>query len=255
MEQPLLYHKKYGEGHPVVILHGLFGMSDNWVTFTKRLAEDYMVILIDMRNHGRSPHTQEMNYIEMAEDIARTMESEWVHHAHIIGHSMGGKAAMQLAEIHPDMVDRLIVLDIGPGEYPGGHNAIFEAMCDLDIEKLSSRKEAEKILLESIPNKGLVLFMLKNLSRKKSGGYEWKFNLPLLREKYDNIKGRVDLHNIDIPSLFIGGKDSGYMNESQLKLIDQHFDHYQIEMLDNAGHWLHVDQPDALFDLIYDFLK
>ena len=139
----MLNYKTFGQGEPIIILHGLFGMLDNWQTIGKQLAEQYSVYLIDQRNHGRSSHTGSISYAEMADDLAAFMEEHWIHKAHIIGHSMGGKTAMQFALHYPDMVDTLIIIDITPKRYSGGHQAIFDALFALDIDAVTDRQMAE----------------------------------------------------------------------------------------------------------------
>ncbi len=136
-----LNYKTFGSGEPVIILHGLFGMLDNWKTMAKRLAEHYTVYIVDQRNHGRSPHTDEINYPLMAEDLRLFMENNWLYHAHLIGHSMGGKTVMQFALDNPDMTDRLVVIDIAPKAYTSNHDAIFDALLSVDISSLGSRKK------------------------------------------------------------------------------------------------------------------
>ena len=251
-----LYHKTYGEGDPVIILHGLFGMSDNWVSFAKKLAADYMVILVDLRDHGRSPHTSEFSYPLIVEDIAQFMEDNWIYEASIIGHSLGGKAAMQFCIDYDDLVNKLVVVDIGPGEYSGGHELIFESLSSIDLSQSKDRSEFEKILMESIGNIRIVRFLMKNLSREKKGGFQWKMNLPLLKNSYPNILSGLKIDNpIEVPGLFIKGSDSDYLDQRNQKLITEYFSNYRIEEIDKAGHWVHVDQPDVLFKTIYDFLK
>ncbi len=157
-----LNYKTFGQGSPVIILHGLFGTLDNWQTIGKQIAERHMVYLVDQRNHGKSPHTDDFNYPLLAEDLHHFMESQWIHEAHIVGHSMGGKTAMQFALDYPDMVDRLAVIDIGPKAYEGGHQEIFAAMLDLPIEQITTRQEAADFLEKRIPDEGVRLFLLKN---------------------------------------------------------------------------------------------
>ncbi|MEL6867830.1 MAG: alpha/beta fold hydrolase, partial [Bacteroidota bacterium] len=182
-----LNYKEFGQGDPIIILHGLFGTLDNWQTIARQLANNYMVYIVDQRNHGRSPHSQEFNYQVMADDLASFMESRWIYKAHLIGHSMGGKTAMQFALNHSDLVDRLIIVDIGPQQYEGRHQTIFEALISIDIKKVESRQQAEAMLATRIEDVGVRQFLLKNLSRQKEGGYQWKMNLPVLYKEYDRV--------------------------------------------------------------------
>jgi pimeloyl-ACP methyl ester carboxylesterase len=251
-----LYHKIIGEGEPLIIIHGLFGMSDNWASFARRVAEERMVILVDARDHGRSPHTDEINYELIAEDLAKVMEDNWIHHADVLGHSMGGKAAMKLASLHSSMVSRLIIVDIGPGENPDRHTDIFNAMESVDLVNGHSRKEIEDHLLQDIHSISTVRFLMKNLARNKGfNGFRWKMNLPLLRKHFPDILASIELDHIDIPTLFVRGEDSDYIDPIQESIIEAHFNHYEIVDIPEAGHWVHADQPDALYDTLYDFLN
>ena len=158
-----LNHKTFGAGDPIIILHGLFGTLDNWQTVAKKLAEHFMVYIVDQRNHGRSAHVEGQNYKLMAEDLADFMEENWMHNAHIIGHSMGGKTAMQFAADYPDMLNKLVVVDIAPKAYEGGHQTIFDALLSVNMEKVQTRKEVEEQLSKYIDDAGVRLFLMKNL--------------------------------------------------------------------------------------------
>jgi esterase len=251
-----LYHKIIGEGDPLIITHGLFGMSDNWSTFAKKMAKERMVILVDARDHGRSPHTDEINYELMAEDLARVMEDNWIHHADVIGHSMGGKAVMKLACLHPRMINNLIVVDIGPGKNPDRHTDIFNAMESIDLHGTDSRKEIEEKLLDDIHSVSTVRFLMKNLAREKNRkGFRWKMNLPLLKKHFQDILAPIDLEQVDIRTLFIKGEESNYIDKTQEEIIAEHFLNYTIANIPKAGHWVHADQPDAFYNTIYDFLN
>ena len=155
----MLNHKIFGQGDPIIILHGLFGMLDNWQTIGKKLAEDYMVVLVDQRDHGKSDHTDEFNYQVLAEDLRVFMEENWMHEAYIIGHSMGGKTAMQFAVDNPDMIEKLIIVDIGPKAYKAGHDTIFKALREVEIDKVKSREEVEESIAKYINDKGVRLFL------------------------------------------------------------------------------------------------
>lgn len=249
-----LNYKTFGQGHPVIILHGLFGNLDNWQTFARQLAENFMVYVIDQRNHGRSPHTDEMNYTAAAEDLREFMESQWIYGAHVIGHSMGGKTAMQFAFDHPDLLDRLVVVDIAPKVYQGGHELIFAAMDALDLDKLESRTDAEEQLAASISDPGVRLFLLKNLTRNKAGGYEWKMNLPVLRRDYPQILSAVSGAPFTGPSLFIRGQRSDYIQDADWPVIKELFPAAELVTVPNAGHWVHADAPDTLLQNVQQFL-
>jgi len=247
-------YKVYGEGEPVIILHGLFGTLDNWQTFAKRLAEHYMVYVIDQRDHGKSSHTDEFNYQLLADDLATFMESQWIHEARLIGHSMGGKTVMQFAEDHTDMVEQMVVVDIAPVAYEPGHNTIFEALLAVNIDKVESRGEVEAVLGQYIADQGVRLFLMKNLKRKKEGGFEWKMNLPLLHREYPNIISNVAGDaEVDVDCLFVGGGKSKYIDKNASDTIAKKYSNSKLVMIPEAGHWIHAEQPDKLYQLVTEY--
>ncbi|MEM1218381.1 MAG: alpha/beta fold hydrolase [Bacteroidota bacterium] len=250
-----LNYKTFGQGSPVLILHGLFGTLDNWQTIGKQIAEHHMVYLIDQRNHGKSPHTDDFNYPLLAEDLHHFMESQWIHEAHIIGHSMGGKTAMQFALDYPDMVDRLAVIDIGPKAYVGGHQDIFAAMLDLPIGQINTRQEAADFLAQRIPDEGVRLFLLKNLSRQKEGGYRWKHNLQALHTHYAEILEPVIGPPVDQETLFVRGGNSNYIENEDWPQIQAMFPAARLETVAGAGHWVHAEQPQKLLEILLPFLN
>jgi len=252
----MLNHKIYGQGDPIIILHGLFGMLDNWQTVARKLAEDYMVILVDQRDHGKSNHTDEFNYQVLADDLQLFLEENWIHTCHIIGHSMGGKTAMQFAALHSDMVEKLIVVDIGPKAYKPRHENIFKALRSVPIDEVESRKEVEDIISKYIDDKGVRLFLMKNLKRKKKeGGFRWKMNLELLYKEYANIIAAIEPNEaIDVDTLFIYGSKSHYIEGSEIDGIKSVFTSAKFEEMD-TGHWIHAEKPDELVELVQGFLE
>jgi len=251
-----LNFKTFGQGPPLIILHGLFGTLDNWQTLAKRWAEHYSVYLLDLRNHGKSPHADEMNYTIMAEDVRLFMESQWIYEAIVLGHSMGGKVAMELALHHPDMVRQLLVVDIAPKSYPGGHEGIFAALLALDLSQINDRKEAEVQLREHIPEQGVRQFLLKNLSREKEGGYRWKMNLPIIHQFYQEILGNVYQEGqYEGPTLFIRGGQSRYIADEDMDVIHQLFPAATLKTVPQAGHWVHAEAPDDLHAFVLAFLE
>jgi len=251
-----LYHKVFGSGTPLLILHGLFGSSDNWQTLGKRFAEHHTVILMDLRNHGRSPHRPRHTYPEMAEDLEAFLDERHIHQCSILGHSMGGKAAMQAALFYPERIEKLVVVDMAPRAYSGGHEVIFQAMRGLPIGNLSSRKEAEARLLEQIPEKGIVRFLMKNLSRSQHNGFEWKFNLDVLYRDYSAILAAVEETGEPFTgeTLFIGGGRSDYIQAEDEEEIKRLFPLAKISRIPEAGHWVHAEQPDLLYRQVRAFL-
>ena len=250
-----LNYKSFGQGDPIIILHGLFGTLDNWQTIAKKLADDYLVYIVDLRNHGRSPHADPMTYEQMAEDIQQFLENNWIYEANVIGHSMGGKVAMQLALEYPDLVQKLVVVDIAPKAYAGGHHHIFKALFALDLTTLDSRSAAEEQLRANIEEEGVRQFLLKNLSRNKEGGYRWKMNLPSIFKHYEDILAPIESSEVfDHPSLFIKGGQSNYIQEKDTDLIKSLFPQAIIEQVAQAGHWVHAEAPEELLKLVKYFV-
>ena len=251
-----LNFKSFGQGEPIIILHGLFGTLDNWQTIAKQLAEKYWVFIIDQRNHGRSPHDPEMNYKVMADDLKHFMEEHWIHKAFVLGHSMGGKTAMQFAVDFPEMVEKLIVVDIGPFSKRGGHGFIFDALLSMNLDDIKSRKEADALLSEKIPEFGIRQFLLKNLARDKKGGFSWKMNLPVLHKEYTEILADVDVNDpFDGETLFIRGAQSNYIDEKDFSDYKNIFPNAHLETIEKAGHWVHADRPNELLQAVTNFLK
>lgn len=251
-----LHSQILGSGKPFVILHGFLGMSDNWKTLGTRWAEaGYQVHLLDQRNHGRSFHSDEFSYEVMAEDLKNYCEEHNLNEIILLGHSMGGKVAMQFAVTHPEMVSKLIVADIGPKAYPPHHQDILKALSMLDFSKIKSRGEAEDILSEYIKDEGTRLFLLKNLYRKSKEELGLRVNLPILSEKINEVGNALSENAIfNGDTLFLGGEKSGYIEPMDELLIKKHFPKAQIGTISNAGHWLHAENPDEFYDNVMNFL-
>lgn len=251
-----LNYKTFGQGEPVIILHGLFGTLDNWQTIARQLAENHSVFILDQRNHGRSPHADVHNYPAMAEDLRQFMEAHWMYDgANVIGHSMGGKTAMQFALEHPDLVKKLVVVDIAPKAYQGNHYEIFEALLEMDLDRLTDRKDAETYLSQHISEEDVRQFLMKNLTRKPEGGFEFKMNLPVLWENYPAILAGVEGAPFEGPSLFIRGSRSKHVIlPDDEPLIKKMFPNSTIETVEGAGHWVHAEKPVELLGLVQDFL-
>ncbi len=263
-----LNYKSFGQGDPVIILHGLFGTLDNWQTIARQLAESYSVFILDQRNHGRSPHSDTHDYRAMAEDLRQFMESHWMYDgAHVIGHSMGGKTAMQFALTHPDLVKKLVVVDIAPKAYPGGHFEIFEALQAMDLDNIADRKEAEAFLAERIAEEDVRQFLMKNLTRKNppsggqgGGGFEFKMNLPVLWKHYPDILAAVDGlppwgEPFEGPTLFIrGGRSKHVTLPEDEALIKKLFPNSEIKTVEGAGHWVHAERGGELLGMVRAFI-
>lgn len=252
-----LNYKEIGEGPPVIILHGLLGMLDNWRSFSKALAEDYRVISPDQRNHGRSFHSAEFNYSLLAEDLRIFMDELEIESAHFIGHSMGGKAMMEFLRLFPDRVNKSVIVDISPKGITGDHYSIFDALLSADIAGASKRSEIQEQLVEHGFGLGTVLFLMKNLSRNKEGdGFSWKANIQSLNDNYEHIKAEIPIQEpIDKDILFISGGKSNYIKEQDLKSIAELFPKFSHSVIDEAGHWVHADQPEVLLELTRVFLS
>lgn len=251
-----LYHREIGEGQPLIILHGLFGSSDNWLSIGKRLENDFKVYLVDQRNHGQSEHSEEWDYTAMADDLAAFIEEQQIEDPIIMGHSMGGKTVMEFAFQYAEIPQKLIVVDIAPRPYPVHHHAILEGLNAIDIENLKSRKAADNALSEFVPEMGVRQFLLKNIYRNsKTGKFSWRINLPVITQKIENVGEDIrSMVPFEKPILFLGGANSEYIREEDKNDIKRLFPSAQIEMIPNAGHWVHAEQPDAFLKAVQHFL-
>lgn len=250
-----LHFKEYGQGRPVILLHGLFGSSDNWHSIAVRLAEAFHVFAVDQRGHGQSPHSAEMDYPVMAADMDRFFAARGLDSAFVIGHSMGGKTAMQLALHFPHRVEKMIVADMAPRAYAPAHDKIFAALLALDLTKYQTRAQIEDALAPEIPNPVLRRFLLKNLGRTPTGGFFWKIALRDLAENYWRLREPVAGDApFTRPVLFIRGGKSEYIRPEDEPLIREWFPAAQIQTIPEAGHWLHADQPEEFLRLVLNFL-
>lgn len=251
-----LNYRETGSGEPLIILHGLFGSSDNWQSFAKQLSNDFHILSPDQRNHGESFHDNDHNYKTMAEDLNRFYKKQDIEKAHVMGHSMGGKTAMKFALENPNKVDKLVIVDIAPKKYPVHHDYIIEAMCALDIKKYERRKNVDKALSDEIPNKAVRQFLLKNLERRDNGKLKWKINLPVLKKNLKNISEEINSSQpFDGPALFIAGELSDYVKSSDEPGIKSLFPNANITYLKNTGHWIHAEAPDKFLQTVSFFLK
>jgi esterase len=250
-----LHFQESGRGRAVILLHGLFGSSDNWHPFALRLAEHFRVFAVDQRNHGQSPHSDEMNYPLLAADLGEFMAGRGLETASVIGHSLGGKTAMQFALQFPRQVEKLVVADMAPRAYAPMHDKIFAALLALDLPKFQSRQQIEDALAAEIPKLVLRRFLLKNLGRNSTGGFFWKINLRGLAKNYPQLGEPVSAAApFTKPALFIRGGKSDYLNPDDEPLIRELFPQAQIRTIAAAGHWLHADQPEEFLRLLLDFL-
>jgi esterase len=254
-----LNYKKLGEeGFPIVILHGLFGMLDNWQTIGKKLSElGFVVYLLDQRDHGKSAFTDEFNYKILSEDLREFLDENSLSKCHLIGHSMGGKTIMQFAFDYPEYIAKMVVVDICNKAYKGGHEIIFEAINSINVENIENRQTIYDHLKSYDLDEGTTQFLLKNLQRKTEGGYEWKMNHKLLEREYENILntvGRADSTS-DVPTLFIKGGKSNYISLLDEENISKQFTDSEIMAIDESGHWVHAEKPAELFNEVVRFLN
>jgi len=239
-----------------VILHGLFGSSDNWVSIARKFASKYRVILVDLRNHGRSPHHQDWNYMLMANDVDMMLQTLGLTEVYLMGHSMGGKTAMTFAAANPETVMKLIVVDIAPRYYPVHHRTILDALTAIPLDKLKSRDEAEEMLARHISDEGIKQFLLKNLYRNHRHTFSWRFNLPVINQQIEVVsQATYPEEQVEIPTLFIRGVNSDYITDDDIMDIRQYYSDVRVETIGNAGHWLHAEQPEAFVSTVISFLE
>ncbi|MGH8120309.1 MAG: alpha/beta fold hydrolase [Gammaproteobacteria bacterium] len=245
-----------GEGPTVVILHGLCGSLGNWRMMAKQLSANHRVVTVDLRNHGKSAHTGSMTYVEMAEDVLHLITDQSLRNITLVGHSMGGKAVMAAALMQPELSDRIIVMDIAPVRYAHRYGKLLSAMRDLPLPGIKNRNEAEKMLDALINDPELARFLLQNLV-KTGNGYAWRLNLPSLRTNIEDISGFPDFGphaQFRKPALFLGGVNSYFIRPEHHPVIHGFFPKAEIEPIADAGHMLHLDQPEIVLDKIRRFI-
>ena len=249
-----LFFRKSGQGRPLIILHGLFGSSDNWYTLGKTFSEHFTVYLVDQRNHGQSPQSNDFNYRVLAEDLSEFIQQQQIIQPIIMGHSMGGKTAMNFAVAHPHLLSKLIVVDIVPKPYPVHHDAILDGLKVIPLETLTSRQEADTILSSYVPEPEVRQFLLKNLSRATGGGFEWKINLGAIDRNIEAMgEGMIYSGKYDVDTLFIMGKKSNYYAKGDDDLIREIFPGAKLSFMD-TGHWVQAEKPTEFAQLVLEFL-
>ena len=254
---PILHSNILGSGKPLCILHGFLGMSDNWKTLGNLYAEyGFEVHLIDQRNHGRSVWSQEFNYDLLAEDLLHYLNEKKIEKTSLIGHSMGGKTVMQFACTYPEKTEKLLVADIAPRFYQPHHQDIINALNHLDLKNITTRSDADDQLKKYLKSFGVRQFLLKNLYRTADNTFGFRMNLAVLSERMEEIGENISSsESYNGPALFLKGSKSEYVSNADTEQIKRHFPKAQIEVIDNAGHWLHAENPDQFFEKSYNFLK
>lgn len=253
----VLHSKIVGEGTPLLVLHGYFGMGDNWKSHANKFAEDgFEVHLIDQRNHGRSFHSDEFNYELLVEDLYEYIKAHDLQKVSILGHSMGGKTAMLFAVEYPELVVKLLIADISPKMYPPHHHAILNALNSIDFSIHNSRKLVDAKLSELIPEVGIRQFLLKNTYWREKGQMDFRFNLMSLTD--NNIEVGMELPSFTVfegNTLFLKGAKSEYITKNDASLINAHFPSADIKVINDAGHWLHAENPKDFYTEALLFLK
>lgn len=237
------------------MLHGLLGSSDNWHSHARKFAERYRVFSLDARNHGRSPNSEEFNYRLMVEDVREFIEQQKLGSVSLLGHSMGGKTAMLLAVKYPELVDRLVVVDIAPKESSPNLDDVFDALFSLDLSTFRFRKEIDEALARKLKNATTRQFVMKNLKRNENGGFSWKVNLDVVHRNLHDVNTSVPTERpFTKPTLFVRGANSRYILDEDLELIQEIFPNSKLATIPNAGHWVHADNPEEFGRAVMEFL-
>ena len=250
----LLHYKEIGEGKPLVILHGLFGTSDNWQTHAKKLSEYYRVILVDQRNHGHSPWSDDFTYEHLADDLERLILHLGIDQFTLIGHSMGGKTAMYYSQKYPTRLEKMVIVDIGIKQYPMHHNEIIKGIKSLDLATIASRSAAEQAMLPFVDSYGVRQFLLKNLYWIEKGKLAWRMNVDVLEREMEEILAPIPPIEVWTPTLFLRGAMSNYILDEDWDAIEEIFPDATLETIENAGHWVHSEQPEEFIEKILGFI-
>lgn len=255
-----LFYRKYGTGKPIIILHGLFGQSDNWQTQAKILSErGFEIYTVDQRNHGLSPHDDEFNYKVMSADLHELINDLELNKVIVIGHSMGGKTALQFAVDHPEKINKLIVADIAPKFYPPHHQQVLEALQAIDFSIFKTRRVAEEILSKYITDTGTKQFLLKNIYWKTDTQLDWRFNINAIIKNIDAVGAEIEFPRVysqnDFSTLFIRGENSDYILDSDIPDIRNFFPDAEFITIEGAGHWLHAEKPNEFLKEVIRFIE
>lgn len=252
----ILHSRIVGQGKPFLILHGYFGMGDNWKSLANQFGESFEMHLIDQRNHGRSFHADEFDYELMVEDLYEYIDHHGLEDIILLGHSMGGKTAMLFAVEYPELVDKLLIADISPRYYQPHHNEILKALNSVDFSVHTSRKLVEDQLAQYIPEMGVRQFLLKNVYWREKGQLDFRFNLQSLTENNSEVgKALPSFTSFEGETLFLAGGNSNYITQDEVPLIKAHFPNSKVVTVANAGHWLHAENPKGFYEEVMKFLS
>ncbi len=251
----MLYSQSRGQGPAVILLHGLFGMGDNLLMLARALSSDFQLHTLDLRNHGRSPWMNSMSFDEMAADVLAFMDQQGIVAADCVGHSLGGKVAMQLALNAPNRVRRLVVADIAPVDYASDHDQVFAALRQIDLSGVTSRGDVNKLLANYLEDEGVKQFLLKSLYRNENGDFAWRMNVDVLYQCYEQLRqGFTTRQQFNGPTLFIKGENSSYIQQQHQAAIERLFPNFQFKVIQGTGHWLHAEKPAVFNRLVQRFL-
>jgi pimeloyl-ACP methyl ester carboxylesterase len=255
----LLNHKIYGKEHtsqpPIIVLHGLFGMLDNWTTIAKKLSEKYQIHTLDLRNHGRSFHDSEMNYSVMADDVLEYIDQQGMAHVSLIGHSMGGKVVLEIARKYPYIIEKMVVADMSMREYEVRHGSILQALNALPLDELSSRQDLQDALQKLLKvDASVIQFLLKSAYRNENKGFSLRFNVEAITQHISDLGKAIDFagENVSAPCLYVYGTKSDYINQADLESAKKVFTNFQSVAL-NAGHWLHAEKSADFIKAVEQF--
>ena len=249
-----LHYKKIGDGEPLLILHGLFGSADNWGSLAKRFATNNTVYLVDLRNHGRSPHSNVMNYESMADDVYELIINEKINQPILLGHSMGGKVSLKFTDKYPQILKKLIVADIGIKSYPMHHDVIIRGLKNVNLNVISSRKEAHDALAEFVTELGIQQFLLKNLYWIEKGKLAWRMNLEVIIDNIHEILTEIKVQGNKTETLFLRGELSNYILEEDIAQLKKSMPNSSVKTIKNVGHWLHAENPTEFYELVTSFI-
>jgi pimeloyl-ACP methyl ester carboxylesterase len=252
-----LFFRRMGQGNPVVILHGFLGLSDNWVTFGRQMSGDFEVFIPDLRNHGQSPHDPHMDYPVLVGDLHEMIGELDLKKVRLIGHSLGGKVAMGFALLYPDLVEKLVIVDIAPKQYPPNmeHLMLIDAMNKVDFAGVRSRSDIDKQLQPNVHSLKLRQFLLKNVFWKDNETLDWRLNLPALTDSLPFILQDISTDKVfPKPVLLIRGGLSNYFLDEDLPEMIKQFPRTSVQTIANASHWVHADAPGEFYDRVHEFL-